>query len=39
MSRIELKDLRKEFGNTVAVNDLNLTIEDGEFIVLVGPSG
>ena len=39
MSRIELKDLRKEFGSVVAVKDLNLTIEDGEFIVLVGPSG
>jgi ABC-type sugar transport system ATPase subunit len=31
--------LRKEFGSTVAVNNLHLTIEDGEFIVLVGPSG
>ncbi|NKB50283.1 MAG: ATP-binding cassette domain-containing protein [Alphaproteobacteria bacterium] len=39
MSRIELTNLRKEYGNVVAVNDLNLTIEDGEFIVLVGPSG
>ena len=39
MSRIELTNLRKEFGNTVAVKDLNLTIDDGEFIVLVGPSG
>ena len=39
MSRIELKSLRKEYGSTVAVKDLNLTIEDGEFIVLVGPSG
>ena len=39
MSRIELANLRKEFGSTVAVNNLNLTIEDGEFIVLVGPSG
>ena len=39
MSRIELSNLRKEFGSTVAVNNLNLTIEDGEFIVLVGPSG
>ena len=39
MSRIELKNLRKEYGSVVAVNDLNLTIEDGEFIVLVGPSG
>jgi len=39
VSRIELTKLRKEFGNTVAVKDLDLTIEDGEFIVLVGPSG
>ena len=39
MSHIELKNLRKEFGSLVAVNDLNLTIEDGEFIVFVGPSG
>ena len=39
MSRIELIKLRKEFGSLVAVKDLDLTIEDGEFIVLVGPSG
>ena len=39
MSRIELTNLRKEFGSTIAVKDLDLTIEDGEFIVLVGPSG
>jgi len=39
VSRIELTNLRKEFGSVVAVNNLNLTIEDGEFIVLVGPSG
>ena len=39
MSRIELINLRKEFGSLVAVKDMNLTIEDGEFIVLVGPSG
>lgn len=39
MSRIELTNLRKEYGSTVAVKNLDLTIEDGEFIVLVGPSG
>jgi len=39
VSRIELSSLRKEYGSTVAVNNLDLTIEDGEFIVLVGPSG
>ncbi len=39
MSRIELVNLRKEYGSVVAVNDMNLTIDDGEFIVFVGPSG
>jgi len=39
MSRIELENLRKEYGNVVAVKQMNLTIEDGEFIVFVGPSG
>ena len=40
MTHIELKDIRKEFGGSVvAVKHLNLTIEHGEFLVLVGPSG
>ena len=40
MARIELNSLRKEFGRSVvAVRDLELTIEDGEFLVMVGPSG
>lgn len=39
MSRIELVNLRKEYGSVVAVNSMDLTIEDGEFIVFVGPSG
>ena len=39
MSRIELNNLRKEYGKTIAVKQMNLTIEDGEFIVFVGPSG
>lgn len=30
---------RKEFGTTVAVDDIDLTIKDGEFVTLVGPSG
>jgi multiple sugar transport system ATP-binding protein len=29
----------KEFGNVVAVNDLDLKIDDKEFLVFVGPSG
>jgi len=40
MTHIELKDIRKEFGGSVvAVKNLNLSIEHGEFLVLVGPSG
>jgi ABC-type sugar transport system ATPase subunit len=37
--RVDLKDLRKQFGKVVAVDDLNLEIEHGEFISLLGPSG
>ena len=39
MARIELVGLSKTFGSVAAVCDLNLSIEDGEFVVLVGPSG
>jgi multiple sugar transport system ATP-binding protein len=43
MAQINLDTVRKEFaddGRTiVAVDDLDLTIRDGEFLVLVGPSG
>ncbi len=39
MAHVELRDLTKEFEETVAVADLNLEIADGEFMVLVGPSG
>ncbi|MEJ7792650.1 MAG: sn-glycerol-3-phosphate ABC transporter ATP-binding protein UgpC [Gaiellaceae bacterium] len=41
MGQITLDHVRKEFGNgeVVAVDDVNLTIGDGEFMVLVGPSG
>ncbi|WP_254546008.1 ABC transporter ATP-binding protein [Halomarina pelagica] len=43
MARITVDTLRKEFGDDgrtiVAVEDLDLTVEDGEFLVLVGPSG
>src|SRR5262245_325058 len=39
MAEIRLAKLRKEFKGTVAVHELDLTIEEGEFLVLVGPSG
>jgi spermidine/putrescine transport system ATP-binding protein len=37
--RIELSGLRKEFGDFVAVDDIDLVIEPGEFFSLLGPSG
>ncbi len=40
MSSVEYINVTKEYeGKVVAVKDFNLTIEDGEFIILVGPSG
>lgn len=39
MSKIELVGLTKYFGKVAAVNGLSLEVEDGEFMVLVGPTG
>jgi multiple sugar transport system ATP-binding protein len=40
MAAIELEHVTKAFaGGVLAVDDVNLTIADGEFMVLVGPSG
>src|SRR5512143_1230482 len=39
MANVLYDHVTKEFGDVVAVNDLNLAIDDKEFIVLVGPSG
>ena len=39
MSRIVLRDIQKSFGVHHAVHSLNMTIDDGELLVLLGPSG
>ena len=39
MAQVVLKDLVKKFDEVVAVREVNLTIKDQEFMVLVGPSG
>ena len=39
MATIELKDVVKKFGEKYAVKPMNMTINDGEFVVLLGPSG
>ena len=36
---VELVDVIKRFGDVVAVNEISLKIEDGEFFSLLGPSG
>lgn len=39
MATIELHQVEKKFGDMHAVKPLDLTIKDGEFLVLLGPSG
>jgi multiple sugar transport system ATP-binding protein len=39
MAGVKYDHVTKEFGDVVAVNDLNLEIADKEFMVFVGPSG
>lgn len=36
---VTLDSLRKEYDDVVAVDDLSLDVEPGEFLVLLGPSG
>jgi len=39
MTAVVLQGLTKRFGSSIAVDSVDLSIEHGEFIVLVGPSG
>ncbi len=39
MATIELINVEKKFGDLHAVKPMNLTIHNGEFVVLLGPSG
>ena len=36
---VEIKGISKSFGKTVALSEIDLTIEEGQFFALVGPSG
>jgi ABC-2 type transport system ATP-binding protein len=36
---IEVQDLHKEYGDTVAVDDISLTVEEGEIFGILGPNG
>jgi multiple sugar transport system ATP-binding protein len=39
VAQIQIKNIRKEFGDFTAVKESSFTIEDGEFFMLLGPSG
>jgi spermidine/putrescine ABC transporter ATP-binding subunit len=39
MPGLRLENLFKQFGKTVAVDHINLDIEDGEILTMLGPSG
>ena len=36
---VEIKGISKAFGNTTALEDVNLNIDEGQFFAMVGPSG
>ena len=39
MAYVELQDLRRRFGEVVALDGISLSLERGEFLSLLGPSG
>src|SRR5690349_18331240 len=39
MAAINIIDIKKNYGSVPAVRGIDLSVADGEFIVLVGPSG
>lgn len=39
MTEVKLKSIGKSYGAVAAVQQVDLTIKDGEFLVLLGPSG
>jgi multiple sugar transport system ATP-binding protein len=39
MSKLEIRGLTKRFGSNTVVDQVSLTVENGEFFVLLGPSG
>ena len=36
---VEIKGISKSFGQSMALSDIDLSIEEGQFFALVGPSG
>ncbi|HEX8012862.1 MAG TPA: sn-glycerol-3-phosphate import ATP-binding protein UgpC [Casimicrobiaceae bacterium] len=39
MAKVQLRDVRKSFGEHEVIHGVSIDVADGEFIVIVGPSG
>lgn len=39
MASVQIRGIKKQFGNTQVIRGVDIDIEDGQFTVLVGPSG
>jgi ABC-type sugar transport system ATPase subunit len=39
MATLELININKKFGDFTAIEDINLQVQEGEFVTLLGPSG
>jgi multiple sugar transport system ATP-binding protein len=39
MASVAIRDVRKSYGATAVIHGVDISINDGEFVVLVGPSG
>ncbi len=39
MSQVDIQNISKSFGTLRVLDDINISIRDGEFLTLVGPSG
>jgi ABC-type lipoprotein export system ATPase subunit len=39
MNKIKLENVWKNYGNLIALKDINLEIDKGEIVVIIGPSG
>lgn len=39
MSRVSLKNISKSFNETAVLKNIDMQIEDGQFVTLLGPSG
>ena len=39
MASVEIRDIRKSYGDHAVIHGVSIDIRDGEFVTLVGPSG